>query len=99
MNASPEAAAGGGLALLRTGDRVRIDLGRGTADVLIDAADLAERRAALAAAGGYAYPASQTPWQEIQRATIGQADTGAVLEGAVKYQKIAQSIGVPRHNH
>ena len=99
LNASPEAAAGGGLALLRTGDRVRIDLGRGTADVLIDAADLAERRAALAAAGGYAYPASQTPWQEIQRALVGQMESGAILEGAEAYQRIAQTRGLPRDNH
>jgi dihydroxy-acid dehydratase len=99
LNASPEAAAGGCLALLRTGDRVRIDLVRGEANVLIDAAELAERRQALAAAGGYAYPASQTPWQEIQRAIVGQLDTGGILEGAEKYQKIAQTRGLPRDNH
>jgi dihydroxy-acid dehydratase len=99
LNASPEAAAGGGLALLRTGDRVRIDLRKGEANMLVPDAEIAERRAALEAAGGYVYPASQTPWQEIQRATIGQAETGAVLEGAVKYQKLAQTVGVPRHNH
>ena len=99
LNASPEAAAMGGLALIRTGDRVRIDLGRGCADLLIDAAELDQRRAALAAAGGYAYPASQTPWQEIQRALVGQMDTGAILEGSEKYQRIAQTRGLPRDNH
>jgi dihydroxy-acid dehydratase len=99
LNASPEAAVGGGLALIRTGDRVRIDLRKGTANVLISDEELAQRRKDLEAAGGYPYPASQTPWQEMQRATIGQASTGAVLEDAVKYQKIAQTIGVPRHNH
>jgi dihydroxy-acid dehydratase len=99
LNASPEAAAGGGLALLRTGDRVRIDLRRGAANILISDEELAERRRALEAAGGYPAPESQTPWQEIQRALIGQADTGAVLEGAEKYQRIAQTKGVPRHNH
>lgn len=99
LNASPEAAAGGGLALLQTGDRVRIDLRKGEANMLVSEAEIASRRAALEAAGGYAYPASQTPWQEIQRDTIGQAETGAVLEGAVKYQKLAQTVGVPRHNH
>ncbi|WP_428332757.1 IlvD/Edd family dehydratase [Novosphingobium sp.] len=99
LNASPEAAALGGLALLRTGDRVRIDLRKGTVNVLIDDAELADRRAALKAAGGYAYPASQTPWQEIQRALVGQLDTGAILEGAEKYQRIAQTMGVPRDNH
>lgn len=99
LNASPEAAAGGGLALLKSGDRVRIDLARGTADVLISAEELAERRAALEAAGGYAYPASQTPWQSIQRSLVGQMESGAILEGAEQFQKIAQSKGLPRDNH
>ncbi|QBM75419.1 dihydroxy-acid dehydratase [Sphingomonas sp. AAP5] len=99
LNASPEAAAHGGLALLKTGDRVRIDLGRGTADVLISDEELAERRAALVAAGGYQYPASQTPWQEMQRAVVGQLNTGAILEGAEKYQRIAQTRGLPRDSH
>jgi dihydroxy-acid dehydratase len=99
LNASPEAAAGGALALLRTGDRVRIDLRRGTADVLIDETELAERRRALEAAGGYRYPASQTPWQEIQRAVVGQLGSGAILEGAEAYQRIAQTKGLPRDNH
>jgi dihydroxy-acid dehydratase len=99
LNASPEAAAMGGLALLKTGDRVRVDLAKATVDVLIPEAELADRRAALAAAGGYAYPASQTPWQEIQRATVGQLNTGAILEGAEKYQRIAQTMGLPRDNH
>ena len=69
LNASPEAAAGGGLALLKTGDRVRIDLRKGTADILISKDELAKRRKALEKAGGYKYPPSQTPWQEIQRAS------------------------------
>ncbi|MGN6356196.1 MAG: IlvD/Edd family dehydratase [Novosphingobium sp.] len=99
LNASPEAAAGGGLALLKSGDRVRIDLKRGTADVLISAEELAERRAALEAAGGYAYPASQTPWQSIQRSLVGQMESGAILEGAEQFQKIAQTKGLPRDNH
>jgi dihydroxy-acid dehydratase len=99
LNAAPEAAANGGLALLRTGDRVRIDLRRGTADVLIPDEELAERRRALLADGGYRYPASQTPWQEIQRAVVGQLDSGAILEGAEKYQRIAQTRGLPRDSH
>ena len=99
LNASPEAAAMGGLALIRTGDRVRIDLGKGTADVLIGADELAERRRVLTEAGGYSFPRSQTPWQEIQRATVGQLETGAILEGAEKYQRIAQTMGLPRDNH
>jgi dihydroxy-acid dehydratase len=99
LNASPEAAAMGGLALIQTGDRVRIDLAKGRADVLIDEAELQRRREALAASGGYAYPASQTPWQEIQRALVGQMDKGAILEGSEKYQRIAQTRGLPRDNH
>lgn len=99
LNASPEAAAGGGLALLRSGDRVRIDLNRGEANILIDEAELQERRRELEAQGGYAFPPSQTPWQEMQRASVGQLSEGAVLEPAVKYQRIAQVFGVPRHNH
>ncbi|MCC0023472.1 MAG: dihydroxy-acid dehydratase family protein [Hyphomicrobiaceae bacterium] len=99
LNASPEAAAGGGLALLKTGDRVRIDLKKGEANILISAGELAARRAELEASGGYDYPDSQTPWQELQRDVVGQLGTGAVLEPAVKYQKIAQTKGVPRDNH
>ncbi|MPT47994.1 MAG: dihydroxy-acid dehydratase [Sphingobium sp.] len=99
LNASPEAAANGGLALLKTGDRVRMDLKKGRVDVLISDEELAERRAALLANGGYSYPDSQTPWQEIQRAVVGQMNTGAILEGAEKYQRIAQTKGLPRDNH
>ena len=99
LNASPEAATGGGLALLRSGDRVRIDLRRGTADVLIADDELLGRRAALEAAGGYAYPASQTPWQAIQRSLVGEMETGAILEGSQAYQRIAQTRGLPRDNH
>jgi dihydroxy-acid dehydratase len=99
LNASPEAAVMGGLALLRTGDRVRIDLRKGTADVLIDDEELAARRAALEASGGFPYPPPQTPWQEIQRALTGQLQTRAILEGAEKYQRIAQERGLPRDSH
>ncbi|WP_042695313.1 IlvD/Edd family dehydratase [Azospirillum sp. B506] len=99
LNASPEAAANGGLALLRSGDRVRIDLRRGSADILISEAELADRRAALEAAGGYPAPPSQTPWQEIQRGIVDQLDEGMVLKPAVKYQRVAQTMGIPRDNH
>ena len=99
LNASPEAAAGGAIALLKTGDRVRIDLNTGRADILISDEELAQRRQAFEAAGGYKYPASQTPWQEMQRATVGQLETGAVLEPAVKYHRIVDTIGLPRDNH
>jgi dihydroxy-acid dehydratase len=89
----------GGLALLRTGDRVRVDLAHGTTNVLIPEEELAERRRALLASGGYAFPPSQTPWQEIQRQLIGQMDRGAILEGSEKYQRVAQTKGTPRDNH
>ncbi|MDQ0471107.1 IlvD/Edd family dehydratase [Labrys wisconsinensis] len=99
LNASPEAAAGGGLALLRTGDRVRIDLNKGEANILISDAELATRRAELERQGGYHFPPSQTPWQDIQRSMVDQLAQGMVLKPAVKYQKVAQTYGVPRDNH
>ncbi len=99
LNASPEAAIGGGLAVLRTGDPVRIDLDKGTANILISKAELAERRIALEKRGGYKYPASQTPWQEIQRSMVEQFAEGMVLKPAVKYQNIAKVMGIPRDNH
>ena len=99
LNASPEAAAGGNMALLRTGDPIRVDLNTCRVDVLISDAELAERRAALDAAGGFAVPPSQTPWQELQRDTVGPLSTGAVLEPAVKYHRIIDRFGNPRDNH
>lgn len=99
LNASPEAAAGGNLAILKTGDRVRIDLNKGEADILISHEEIATRRAALEAAGGYKFPKHQTPWQEIQRGIVGQLGDGAILKPAEKYQRIAQNEGLPRDNH
>ena len=99
LNASPEAAAGGGLALVKNGDRIRIDLNNFSANILIDDQELLARRAAFDAAGGYPVVPSQTPWQEMQRRTVGSLETGAVLEEATKYQRLAQTIGVPRHSH
>jgi xylonate dehydratase len=97
VNASPEAAAGGALALLRTGDRVRIDLNQGTADILISVEELAERRRMLNEEG-YSFPASQTPWQDIQRHIVEQLSHGMVLKPAVKYQRVAQT-SLPRDSH
>jgi dihydroxy-acid dehydratase len=99
VNASPEAAVNGGLALLKTGDRVRIDLNKGTANILISDAELAQRRAALEKSGGYKYAPSQTPWQEIQRGMVEQLADGMVLTPAVKYQRVAQTMGIPRDSH
>ena len=98
LNASPEAADGGGLALLQTGDRVRIDLGKCTADMLIDAAELAARSVALADAGGFATPENQSPWQEIFRDRVGRFDEGMTLRGAADYQDISRKH-MPRDNH
>jgi dihydroxy-acid dehydratase len=98
LNASPEAAAGGGLALLKTGDRVRIDVANGRADMLVPDEELAKRRAELEAKGGYPMPQSQTPWQEIQRGIVDQLSEGMVLKPAVKYQRIAQK-SIPRDSH
>ena len=99
LNASPEAAAGGNLALLKTGDNVRVDLNKGEVNVLISDEELKARRDALEAAGGYQYPKSQTPWQAMQRASVGQMGSGACLEDAVDFQRIAQTMGLPRDNH
>ncbi|HYF59985.1 MAG TPA: IlvD/Edd family dehydratase [Burkholderiaceae bacterium] len=95
LNASPEAAVGGGLALLRTGDRVRIDLGKRTADIVISAEEYAARKAA------WTPPEldSQTPWQELQRRHVGQLSDGGCLDFAIKYQRIATTKGLPRDNH
>lgn len=98
LNASPEAAAGGGLALLATGDRVRVDLRAGRVDALVPIETWQERRVALEAAGGYPVPPSQTPWQELQRGCLEQLSDGMVLGLAVKYQRIAAK-GLPRDNH
>ncbi len=99
LNASPEAAIGGGLALIKTGDRVRIDLRKGTADILVTDEEITRRRAELQNDGGYHYPKHQTPWQEIQRSMVDQFSEGMVLKPAVKYQDVAHTSGVPRDNH
>lgn len=99
LNASPEAAVGGGLAVVKTGDKIRIDLKKGTANILISDDELKARFEALEAAGGFEYPDHQTPWQEIQRGIVGQFDEGMVLKPAVKYQRVAQTSGIPRDNH
>jgi dihydroxy-acid dehydratase len=98
LNASPEAADGGGLALLLDGDPIRIDLKQRRVDVLLDETELAARRAALDAAGGYAQPESQSPWQEIFREKVRPFSEGMVFEGATEYRDIT-SRGLPRNNH
>jgi dihydroxy-acid dehydratase len=93
LNASPESAVGGGLAWLRTGDTIKIDLNKYTADMLIDEKEIERRKLD----GVPSYPESQTPWQEIYRKNVGQIDKGAVLEDAVKFQNIKKDL--PRNNH
>lgn len=99
LNASPEAAAGGNLALARDGDRLRVDLLKRRVDLLLSEEELGARRKEIEAKGGFAVPESQTPWQEIFRSEVEQLNEGMVLKRAVKYQRVAQRWGVPRHNH
>ncbi len=98
LNASPEAAAGGNLAILQNGDRVRIDLNTCTVNMIADDAEIAARHDALQAAGGYASPESQSPWQQYFRELTGPFSEGMTLRDAPKYQRIAQKH-VPRNNH
>ena len=95
LNASPESAAGGGLALLKTGDRIRVDLNTRRVDLLVDDAELEARRA------DHTPPdlVHQTPWQEIQRRMVGQLSTGACLEPATLYLRVVETHGTPRHSH
>jgi len=94
LNASPEAAVGGGLALLKTGDLVKVDLNERRVDMLVEEAEIERRRAAWAPA----IPEHQTPWQEMYRSMVGQLDRGACLEPATLYLRVAEKI-LPRHNH
>jgi dihydroxy-acid dehydratase len=95
LNASPEAVAGGNLAILRTGDRIRVDLKKARVDVLLSDEEIATRRQALPPPR----LENQTPWQEIYRDTVGQLDTGGCMELAVKYQDLVHLKGLPRHSH
>lgn len=107
LNASPEAALNGGLALLKTDDLVRIDLNKAEANILISETELEKRREILESNGGYQFPADQTPWQAIQRSIVDQFDKGMVLKPAVRFQKVARggnpdsttTENVPRDNH
>lgn len=99
LNVAPEAAILGGLAIVETGDRLRVDLRKRRVDLLLSEAEITERRVKLAESGGYVYPADQTPWQEIQRSMIEQFDKGMGLKNGPNYQRIAQTFGVPRDNH
>ena len=93
LNASPESATGGGLAWLKTGDTIVIDLNKYTANMLVSDKEIEERKKN----GVPTFPDSQTPWQEIQRKYVGELADGAVLENAVKFQKVKKVL--PRDNH
>lgn len=95
LNMSPEAAVGGGLALLRTGDRIRVDLNQRTVTALVDETEMERRRQEP----GYRAPESQTPWQELYRQLVGQLSTGGCLEPATLYLKVVETRGDPRHSH
>ncbi|MFV2051731.1 IlvD/Edd family dehydratase [Aliiroseovarius sp. YM-037] len=98
LNASPEAADGGGLALLATGDCVRVDLKARRVDMLLSEDELQQRRKALDDAGGFPAPDSQTPWQALFREKVQPFSDGMVLRGAPDYQDIARK-SLPRNNH
>ena len=93
LHATPESAAGGGLAWLRTGDTIRVDLNEGRCDMLVSEEEIERRKKE----GVPPYPKSRTPWQEIYRSSVGQLDVGGVMEMALKYRGIASET--PRHNH
>ncbi|MFW2468709.1 MAG: IlvD/Edd family dehydratase [Candidatus Puniceispirillaceae bacterium] len=99
LNASPEAAAGGGLALLETGDTIRIDLNDFSANIMISDEELAKRHSDLVAKGGFEMPESQSPWQQYFRELVTPFSEGMVLRDAPNYQAIAQTKGTPRDNH
>ncbi|TAL98680.1 MAG: dihydroxy-acid dehydratase [Paraburkholderia sp.] len=95
LNMSPEAAVGGGLALLRTNDRIRVDLNARSVQLLVDEEELERRRASTK----FEIPPAQTPWQELYRQTVGQLSTGGCLEPATLYLKVIAERGNPRHSH
>ena len=99
LNASPEAAAGGGLALLKTGDMIRIDMNKFTADILISDDELSARATELAAQGGFETRENQSPWQQYFREMVQPFSEGMVLRDAPNYQSIATTKGIPRDNH
>ncbi|ASJ71571.1 IlvD/Edd family dehydratase [Granulosicoccus antarcticus] len=99
LNVAPEAAVQGGLAILKMGDPLRVDLRKRRVDLLVTDEEMQARHAELAQNGGYGYPADQTPWQQIQRSLVSQFDKGMVLKNGPEYQRVAQTKGIPRDNH
>lgn len=99
LNATPEAADGGNLALIRDGDKLRVDLNKRRVDIMLSDEELQQRREELEAKGGYHGPPSHTPWQDIFRRETGGLSEGMVMKRAVQFQKVAQTFGAPRDNH
>jgi len=99
LNVAPEAAVMGGLSIVQTGDRLRVDLRKRRVDLLVSDEQIKQRKQALSESGGYTFPEDQTPWQKIQRSMVSQFDHGMVLDSAPDFQRIAQTKGVPRNNH
>jgi len=95
LHASPEAAVGGGLALLRTGDRIRVDLGRKRVDLLASAEEIERRKRDRQASE----LVDETPWQEIYRRLVGSLSAGACLELGLKYRDVVGKHEAPRHSH
>jgi dihydroxy-acid dehydratase len=98
LNASPEAASGAGLAIVQTGDTLRVDLNKCTVDMLLSEEELASRYEALKAKGGYPYPENQSPWQQYFREMVEPFSEGMILRDADKYQDIGNKFE-PRNNH
>ena len=95
LNVSPEAAVGGGLAIIQNNDLIKVNLNKKRVDLLLDDLEIKNRFKDL----DYKYPANQTPWQEISREYTGQLGDGACLDLKEKYFGVAQSKGIPRDNH
>lgn len=98
LNASPEAASGAGLAIVETGDILRVDLNKCTVDMLLTEEKIAARYEALKAKGGYPYPESQSPWQQYFREMVQPFSEGMILRDSDKYQDIGNKFE-PRNNH
>lgn len=99
LNATPEAADGGNLALIRDGDKLRVDLNKRRVDILLSEEELKQRRQELDSKGGYRVPESQTPWQDIFRREVGGLSEGMVMKRATRFQRIIERFGEPRDNH
>ena len=95
LNVSPEAAAGGKIAIIKNNDLVKVDLIEKRVDVMIDQSTIDERMQKIQ----FKFPANQTPWQEIARNYVGQLSDGACLNTKEEYFDVSKTKGVPRDSH